>query len=229
MDKVYEFLEKNKDKIRYGIFGVLGLIIVAFILTPIVKYFMKPAMMEIHILPKTAMVKINGQEYRNGIYEFQPGNYTGEISANGYETKMVDFTVKAHETVKISNYLLCMDGTFNCYKGDAETIMAMKEQNVDQAEYEFAREYLDNQEKYESDPANIYLPYESYNQGFSARVISGEYQEGEKMRIRVELSTCVEERTKGLKENFLAWMGYHEMKAEDYDIVYFWCDGEKKL
>lgn len=229
MDEIYRFLEKNKKKIRYGVFGALGLAVVILVATPIVRYFMKPAMVNIYILPKTAVVKIDGQEYRNGVYEFRVGDYTGEISAEGYETRKVDFSVKAHETVEISNYLLCADGTFNCYKGDAETIMAMKEQNVDSAEYEFAREYLDAREEYERDPINNYLPYESYNQGFSARVISGEYREGEKAKVRVELMTCIESRTSGLRENFLAWMRAKGMEAGDYEIVYFWCDSEKRL
>ena len=232
IDKIYDlvknFLEKNSKKIWMSGLGVLGILVLYLILSPIIGHLTKPALINIYILPKAAVIKINGEEYRNGVYEFQPGEYSGEISAEGFQAKKVDFSVKAHEATKVSDYLLCENEAFECYKDMPEVIEEMKAQAASQEEYEFARDYLEEKRKFESDSIAIFTPYESFEQGFKVELRESKYQEGAKHELVVDLKTCIESRVKGLRENFLAWLKSYGLEAENYKIDYWYCNGSKK-
>ena len=228
MDQIYDFIEQNIQKVKYIALGLLGILILYLILSPIIGYLTKPALVEVSIIPKAAIVKINEEEYRNGVYELKPGEYSGEISAEGFQTKKVDFIVKAHETTKLANYLLCEKGDFECYKKTPEVIEEMKAQAASQEEYEFARDYLDGKMKFESDPIAIFTPYESFNQGFKVELRETKYKEGAKHALTVDLKTCMESRIKGLRENFSAWMKSYGLEVKDYEVEYWYCNGSKR-
>lgn len=60
----------------------------------------------ISVAPSQATVMINGNEYHNGSYEFQPGQYQATISAEGFTTKTLDINVQPDQTTAIATYLV---------------------------------------------------------------------------------------------------------------------------
>ena len=59
--------------------------------------------------PSNADILIDGQHYRCGLYEFAPGDYHAQFSADGFDAKNLDFTVTPHGTTIITDYLTHSD------------------------------------------------------------------------------------------------------------------------
>lgn len=231
MDKIYDLLINHKKKI--GIFAIILAAAFAVFagISSLVGYLTKPALLDIYVLPKAAEITINGEAYNNGVYELPTGDYSAEIKAEGYEAKTVSFSVRAHETTKLTEYLECDGGGLECYKANPTEISEMREARFDQKSYEFARDYTDAKDAVVRDPIFSYAPYESYEKGFEVRaetVTDENYKEGMKVRVSVSLMTCIEGSINGLKNNFLAWMEARGMSVENYVINYVYCDGSMK-
>lgn len=232
MDKIYDLLVNHKKTIVISVVVLAAAFAIAAAISSLVGYLTKPALLEVYVLPKTAKVTVNGSEYNNGIYELPAGDYSAEIKAEGYEAKTVEFSIKAHETTKLADYLKCSGGGFECYKAHPAEIEALRDARFDQESYEFARDYTDAKDVVTKDPIFSYTPYESYEKGIKVRaeeVTNENYKEGAKVKVHVSLMTCMENSTNGLKNNFIAWLEARGMKASDYDISYVYCDGSKRL
>lgn len=93
---------------KWIIFGSLGVVIVILIISLIfiIRNNTNTATIDILVAPTTAKVKIDGREYGGvGEYEIHPGEYTAEISAEGFVARTVGFVAKDGETTKIRAYL----------------------------------------------------------------------------------------------------------------------------
>ena len=85
-----------------------GLIIIILIFTlviPLIKNGQKKTYVDIAVAPTNATLKLNGENINAGTNELEPGDYHLEISAEGFKTKDVNFTVKKHEDQSIVEYL----------------------------------------------------------------------------------------------------------------------------
>ena len=232
MDRIYDLLVNHKKTIMISAIVIAAAFVIAAAISSLVGYLTKPALLDLYVLPKTAKVTIDGQEYNNGVYELPAGDYSAEIKAEGYEAKTVEFSIKAHETTKVANYLECKDGGFECYKAHPAEIEALRDARFDQKSYEFARDYMDAKDAVTKAPIFSYTPYESYEKGIEVRaegVTDENYKEGMKVKVQVSLMTCMENSTNGLKNNFIAWMEARGMKVGDYEVSYSYCDGSKRL
>ena len=81
--------------------------------------------LDINVAPSIASIKINGQPYHNGVYEFDPGNYTVEISADNFSSKTVDATVEKGTTTKISTFLEPKEQGMKYYEQNPADISAL--------------------------------------------------------------------------------------------------------
>ncbi len=98
-----ENLDPTTQKfLKRALFGVIGgiLVVVAIFcgIIPLVEYLGKPAYLEVLVEPTDAKVEIMGAEYRNAVYEFEPGNYTAKISREGAPTEEVALTLERNRT-----------------------------------------------------------------------------------------------------------------------------------
>ncbi len=90
---------KLLKKAAVGLIGEIVVVLVIFLgVIPFCEYLGKPAYLDILIAPADAKVEIAGIEYRNAVYEFEPGNYTAKISRTGAPTEEVTLTLEKNRT-----------------------------------------------------------------------------------------------------------------------------------
>ena len=78
--------------------GIVLVAIVFFGLIPVIGKTEKAAYLDILVAPVEAKVMINGVEYRDAIYEFEPGVYTAEVSMDGFLSQTVEMELKQNQT-----------------------------------------------------------------------------------------------------------------------------------
>ncbi len=79
--------------------GGLVLILATFVgIIPLVEYLQKPAYLDVLVTPAEAKVEIGGKEYRNAIYELEPGRYTATITLGDLEPEVVELDLGKNET-----------------------------------------------------------------------------------------------------------------------------------
>ncbi len=82
-----------------GLVGGIVVVLVIFLgIIPFCEYLGKPAYLEVLVNPTDAKVEIAGTEYRNAVYEFEPGVYTAKISRTGTPTEEVTLTLEKNRT-----------------------------------------------------------------------------------------------------------------------------------
>ena len=135
-----DFLSQHFRAVMIGVGVVILLCILALIGLGVSK--IKPAhtLLEITVAPHDATISINGQEYRNGIYEFEPGNYTVDISAEGFEPKNFNVVVPEEQTGKISTYLVNKKEGMEYYERNQADLNIL-ETMADTEAVEFMKDY----------------------------------------------------------------------------------------
>lgn len=112
--------------ILFGIAIVLVLTVFWGIIS-LVEYLNKPAFLDVLVTPLDAKVEINGNEYRNAVYGFEPGEYTATVTKEGFEPKTVNFELEKNKTTGLYLYLEPNDGDLNYYtqKKNVESLNAL--------------------------------------------------------------------------------------------------------
>jgi len=95
-----------------------------------------------NIAPSSADITINNKTYKNGVYEFEPGNYKISVSADDFISKTFSVTVSQDTETEVSKYLYCADKTLNCYKKN-ETNFKILAQVADNN----AKDFVENWQK----------------------------------------------------------------------------------
>ena len=109
MEGQSSFLKYEKF-FRIGLIAIIAialiLIIVLGIVVPAIQKANQATTVEFGIAPSSATITVNGETYSSGVYDnFAPGTYTAEITATGFESKTVNFTVVEHEANTVFAYL----------------------------------------------------------------------------------------------------------------------------
>lgn len=104
-----DFLAKYKKTVIGGILALVLIIGVSVYF--IVDDMAKTAKVKIVVSPSIATVKIDGKAYGTyGEFKVRPGEYTVEISAEGFEPKNGKLKAVENETVEIKTYLEIEEG-----------------------------------------------------------------------------------------------------------------------
>ena len=109
MEGQASFLKYEKF-FRFGLITIIAvaliLIIVLGIVVPAIQKANQPTTVEFGVAPYLATITVNGETYSSGVYDsFSPGTYTAEITATGFESKTINFTVVEHEANTVFAYL----------------------------------------------------------------------------------------------------------------------------
>ena len=126
-------LAKHYRAIIISAVVVVALCVIGLIVLLVSNISQPKTFLQISVAPGDALIEVNGQEYHNGIYEVEPGTYTAEISAEGFEPKTQEVTVAEGETAEISTYLLNEDEGMDYYlssAGDIEILRGIGDQEV---------------------------------------------------------------------------------------------------
>ena len=128
MEELNQFVDKHYKAILYTIITICTGFIAWVIIAVITTIAARETYVSFSLAPSTAKITIDGQTYSIGTYKFEPGTYTGNISAEGYESKTVEFKVPRGQTTSITNYLLNSAtglSSFESSEADLRTLRTM--------------------------------------------------------------------------------------------------------
>lgn len=119
--------------------------IIAVILTTIlIIKATKSSTLTILVAPSDATVLVNGKEYKNGTYEFAPGEITATIKKEGFESKTLSLNLEKNSDTRLYDFLIEKSGDFSYYRtnqADFE-ILKLVSKNSDEAQ-KFISSYND--------------------------------------------------------------------------------------
>lgn len=166
---MFNFIRNHKVLSLLLFLNVVAVLVVVLV---IVIHNTKTTTVDIMVAPMDAVVELNGTRYENmRSHNVVPGEYHVKISMDGMRTKEYDFNLERDGFVRIWEYLLSADGSFDYYLSHPED-EAVLENIIDEddraaqnfiAEYQrIARineilplEYYDNENP--ADPIGIFI------------------------------------------------------------------------
>lgn len=82
------------------VFGAgIALVLIVFLgVIPLIEYQNKPAYLDILVTPNEAKVELGGTEYRNAVYELEPGKYTATIKLGDLAPETVELNLVKNQT-----------------------------------------------------------------------------------------------------------------------------------
>ena len=131
--------KKRKFRLIFGsAFAMVCIILVSIIF--IIIDSGKNATLDIIVSPLSAEIKIDGKEYKNGTYQFEPGEVEVEITKDGFTSERKTILLEPNKTTKLYTYLMPIDGSFDWYLNHEEDMMILNtigdaEANADSASY----------------------------------------------------------------------------------------------
>ena len=87
---------------------ITTVLVIFLIIVPAIKNANRPAFLDILVAPVDANVMIDGEEYRNAVYEMEPGHYTATITKEGF--------IEKNKTAGLYLYMEPTDGNWDFYK-----------------------------------------------------------------------------------------------------------------
>ena len=95
---------------------ITTVLVIFLIIVPAIKNANRPAFLDILVAPVDANVIIDGEEYRNAVYEMEPGHYTATITKEGFNEVTVDFDLEKNKTAGLYLYMEPTDGNWDFYE-----------------------------------------------------------------------------------------------------------------
>ena len=78
--------------------GLVMTMVIFLAVIPLLEYADKPAYLDVLVTPNEAKVMIDGVEYRNAVYELEPGVYTATITLSDLTPEVVEFELTKDAT-----------------------------------------------------------------------------------------------------------------------------------
>lgn len=126
MEGQNNFLLRYEKPLRIALIALIVvsilLILVFVVIIPATQKANQVTTMEFGVAPVSATIDVDGKTYNSGVYEgFAPGTYTATITATGFETKTVEFTVVEHQANTLFTYLYNPEEGFDYFlKSDTD-------------------------------------------------------------------------------------------------------------
>ena len=217
MNNFSGFIEKNERKIKITLIIIIVVALAGMVAVPIISWVQKKTMLNLGLVPATAVVKINGKEYPSGVYEIGPGEYEAEITGDGLEKKTVQIAIKDRETTTFNDYVECAGGGYECY--DERDIENLYRSRFNQSSFEAARDYKMIIDKVNNSGINRKLPFVSTTLGFKAEKTNT--MKNGKVGMKVEILVCGrKEKEMEYKKNFWSWLNSYGLNEEYIEPTY---------
>lgn len=119
--------------------AIITLVLAIFlVIIPAIKDAGRLAFLDVLVAPVDATVTINGEEYRNAVYEMEPGHYTATIAKDGFKPVTAEFDLEKDKTAGLYLYLEPSDGSWAYYEqaknqASLEALLRLNNYNSDGA------------------------------------------------------------------------------------------------
>ncbi len=191
---------------------IFALLLIGAIIAAIInsKY---SATLDLLVAPRDATILIDGKPYKNGQYNFEPGEITVNISMDGFTSEEQQLTLKAGETTKYYTYLIPTDGSLDWYLEHEDDMMLMNTIGD-------ANAALDSNEYLEENPIVEVLPiiYANYDKDYNYtefRVDGGKFD-----NCKESFCLKITDTTGGNREHALELIREKGFNPDDYEIIY---------
>lgn len=204
-------MKKHKN-LLYIIIGIAAIVIV--VLVGFLIYKLKySAKLDLLVAPREAEILIDGKVYKNGVYDFEPGEVEIKVSMEGFESKETKLNLESNTTTMYYTYLMPIDGSFEWYLNHEEDMMLLNtigdaEANAD------ARNYLEKYPIVEVLPI-IYADYDEKWDYTEFRVDGGKFDS-----CKETFCLKITDTTGGNKENAIKLISERGFNPDDYEIIY---------
>lgn len=94
----------------------------------------KTAVLDVALVPRTAVLKIGGDEFRQGVFNTYPGKVTAVISAQGFEDKIIELNLNSETTTKVHEFLTPTKDNMNYYAKNEDDFEAMQKIGGEEAQ-----------------------------------------------------------------------------------------------
>lgn len=213
-----EAVDRNFKKILFFLIALIAVSVITillFILIPGIKSSKKVTLLSVNLAPGDAVLTIDGVDYHTGIHEFVPGEYFGTIHKEGFETKDIEFELKADETTTVYEYILSDTEGFGYFEKSKIDISTLENIDGDERVSKFLAAYAKKTDIIKSLPILL-----NYYDSDAARLISGEITDGSN-DPRCDYAFCL----KVDKNKSYEWRAKEVVKAagykyEDYRVLY---------
>lgn len=203
---------------KYAII-IIDIIIALIIATILIVRALKSSTLDILIAPTTATVKINGEVYpSSGSFNFFPGTYEVEISADNFETQKYTLNLEKDSIQKLYTYLTGENGDLSVYNTlDSQETYLLR--TLDNNQDKDLSEYLEKSDEYFDFIAS--LPY-GYSDDNGVLCSIGVNFQNNKNLIVTKVYECTPEiveswiKSKGLDPNYFS-ITYQDLPEENYD------------
>lgn len=118
---------------------IIGIIIIDIVVVVVLAAIAlinasKTAVMDVVLVPKTAVLRIENDEFRQGVYKMFPGKVSGVISAEGFEDKIIEIDLNSETTTKVYEYLIPIAENKTYYAKNQDDFDAMKKIGGEEAQ-----------------------------------------------------------------------------------------------
>ncbi len=213
------FLAKHYRVLMISVGAVVAVCLVALVGLAIAQIRPAGTYLDVNLAPAgKAVVTINGQEYGNGVFEFEPGEYTAEVSAAGFEPREAQISVAEGTTTKVATFLVNEKEGMEYFERSEADLRVLRTLDDPEAQ-EFIAAY-DKKLAIEDElpinaTYNVPIPGYSGNNLYEQKVVDGS---GDKRCVRV---FCLIVTGDGLNEevlnNAVNNLGYD---LDDYEVIY---------
>lgn len=197
---------------------VLNLVAVAIVAAVIIIHLTKTAVIDILVTPKDATITLNGKRYDNQKqHDILPGNYHVKITMDNMQTKEFDITLEKNGFVRISDYLLDTNGSFDYYLTHSMDAAILTK--VVKDDDELAKSFVAEYEKITNITDILPFNYDAYTDDYSEYTQYSIYQD---IRDDCDKAVCliIEDNTGGneqIAKDKLKELGYD---LNNYSITY---------
>lgn len=113
---IMRLIKSHPIRLTVVITIIINIILVIIVILFINKENSKTSSMDILISPSSAKILINNQEYQNGKYDFEPGQYNVIIKKDGLVTKEMNLQLESGVSMPLHTYLVGENNNFDYYK-----------------------------------------------------------------------------------------------------------------
>lgn len=111
---------------------LIGFLAIHFVFSPLIKSLTAPTQISLNTAPVSATITINGQEFSNGVYEIEPGEYKIEIKKDGFESKTDNIIIKPHKTNVYYGYIVNKTDGMNYFERNQTDLDVLSHINTDE-------------------------------------------------------------------------------------------------